>query len=338
MFALDMSIISISAADRLTALQQIFEAYFRQQSFVREPLHLYQPIDYMLGLDAKRVRPLACLIAAADEPLPPPTLPAALAIELFHNFTLLHDDIMDKSDLRRGQPTVFKQYGTNTAILSGDALLVLAYTYLQQSAEHLLPVLLKIFNKAALEVCEGQQLDMDFETQNLISEAAYLRMIELKTAVLLAASFEIGAYCGGATATQAKHWYNFGLNLGIAFQIQDDYLDSYGDAKNFGKPIGGDILNNKKTLLFIKACENATPAQLQKILQLYSTGGNEPAAPEKIEQVKNLYRQTEADTACRHYYEQYHRQAAQALEALQLPSRHLELAQLLMERLLHRQK
>ena len=225
--------------------------------------------EYFLSLGGKRVRPVMCLMGNElfDE-ISKDAWPVAAAIELFHNFTLIHDDIMDKAPLRRNQPTVHAKYGESTALLSGDVMLIVAYDYLNKiSSEYLHPVI-ALFNQTAKEVCEGQQLDMDFEKQEVVKMDEYLRMIELKTSVLLAASLRMGAILGGASQNNQDHLYAFGRNLGIAFQIQDDYLDAYGDPAKFGKQPGGDIMANKKTFLMIKALEAANAVQLKELKRL----------------------------------------------------------------------
>lgn len=224
----------------------------------KEPKELYLPIKYSLDLGGKRLRPALLLLAndlfgGKQED----AINAALAIEIFHNFTLVHDDIMDNAPLRRNHPTVFKKWNINIAILSGDVMFVQSLQFLAKSKPNHLPEILNLFNKTAIEVCEGQQMDMNFESIDNVSIDQYLKMIELKTAVLLAASLKIGAVLGNSTIEDANHIYEFGKNLGIAFQLMDDILDLYGDPKKFGKQIGGDVLANKKTYLLLKAKELA---------------------------------------------------------------------------------
>lgn len=234
----------------------LIENTLARQDFDREPEELYQPLRYILALGGKRLRP-ALSLAACDlyggslsEALMP-----ALGIELFHNFSLLHDDIMDQADLRRGKMTVHKKWDVNRAILSGDAMLVKAYQYIAQVEHSVLPKVLRCFSDTALGICEGQQMDMNFETRDAVSEEEYLEMIELKTAILLGAALKIGALVGGASGTAAQHLYRFGLSAGLAFQVQDDLLDAFGDPAKVGKQPGGDILQGKKTLLMIYAAE-----------------------------------------------------------------------------------
>lgn len=272
----------------LNDLQAIVEKSFGELQLPIEPRNLYDPISYTLSLGGKRVRPILCLMSTnlfsdiVDKAVKP-----AIALEIFHNFTLIHDDIMDNADVRRGKPTVHKKWNPNVAILSGDAAIIVAYKYVAQTDPMLLPEILKVFNATALEVCDGQQFDMEYEKLPVVTEDDYLRMIELKTSVLLAAAAKIGAILGGASLQDAERLYNFGRNLGLAFQLQDDLLDTYGDPKVFGKAIGGDIISNKKTFLMINALKLATqPFQvaLQKLLK------NEEIAPEeKIALVKAIY-------------------------------------------------
>lgn len=237
-----------------------------------EPRGLYAPIRYILEDGGKRIRPLLCLMGAdLYSGKPEEALSAAVAVEVFHNFTLLHDDIMDQAELRRGRPTVHKKWNPNSAILSGDAMLILAYRILQDGVPVYgagkLPALLDVFNRAAMEVCQGQQYDMEFETSDRdVSREEYIEMIRLKTSVLLAAALEMGAIVGGASEAERQALYAFGVNLGLAFQIQDDLLDTYGDAETFGKRIGGDIAVGKQTFLHIAAMERASTEQRAAIV------------------------------------------------------------------------
>lgn len=253
-----------------------------------EPRGLYAPVRYILEDGGKRIRPLLCLMGAdlySDDP--EAALPAAVAVEVFHNFTLLHDDIMDKAELRRGRPTVHLKWNESGAILSGDAMLILAYQILHAGAASYgtekLTELLAVFNRAAMEVCQGQQYDMDFEASDRpVTREEYIGMIRLKTSVLLAAALEMGAVVGGASAAERRAAYEFGVNLGLAFQIQDDLLDTYGDARTFGKTIGGDIAVGKKTFLHITAIERAAEAQRAAILAPGDIA-------EKLPRVRDIY-------------------------------------------------
>ena len=253
-------------------LTETFEEYLQQQLIRENPQKLYDPINYIMQLGGKRIRPLAVLIAyQAFKADFRSALPLAYAFELFHNFTLAHDDVMDQAEMRRGKPAMHMAYNLNSAILSGDTMLILAYRYLLDASAD--PVvqsgLLRIFTTTAQEICAGQQLDMDFESRNDVTLPEYLTMIRWKTAVLLAACLQSGALLGGASGEQAERLYHFGLNIGLAFQIQDDVLDLYGDAAGFGKKTGGDILQKKKTYLFLKAIELSDEHTQQKILDAY---------------------------------------------------------------------
>jgi geranylgeranyl diphosphate synthase, type II len=269
--------------------QSIFQTYLDKNTFTQTPQELYEPVNYILSLGGKRLRPLLVLMGCdLYSGTIKKALPVAMSVEIFHNFTLLHDDIMDAAPLRRGKPTVHTKYNTNTGILSGDVMVVYAYHYLNQvKSASLKAKLLNIFNKMAIEVCEGQQYDMNFESRNDVTITEYLRMIELKTSVLVAAAFQMGALLGGATDEVAEKLYEFGRNVGIAFQIQDDVLDTFGDPEKFGKKVGGDIVQNKKTYLVLKSYELGNEAQKTELHNLMTT----PTVDEnlKIEKVKNLY-------------------------------------------------
>lgn len=237
------------------------EDEIKKLDWSKEPKGLYEPIGYTLEAGGKRIRPTLCLIGArifgGEEK---DVLPAALALEVFHNFTLLHDDVMDKAEVRRGRPCVHKKWDENTAILSGDQMMIEAYKLLSQVAENQLPTVLRLFNKMATEICEGQQYDVDSETVDAgqCTMHDYMRMIRLKTSVLLATALQIGAYMAGATEQEQQALYEYGIHIGLAFQIQDDYLDCYGDEKTFGKAIGGDIREGKKTWLWLTAMQSTT--------------------------------------------------------------------------------
>ena len=251
----------------------------------REPKGLYEPIGYALAAGGKRLRPTLALLGAqavgGDDKA---VLPAALALEVFHNFTLLHDDVMDKASVRRGRPTVHVKWNENTAILSGDQMLIEAYKLLAQLPADKLPRVLDLFNKMATEVCEGQQLDVDFETREDVTIAEYMEMIRLKTSVLLATALQIGAYIAGGTHAEQQALYDYGINLGLAFQIQDDYLDCFGDPATFGKAIGGDIREGKKTWLWIVASQKSKveSKNVSEVLKRYEESGVKQAAEEEI--------------------------------------------------------
>jgi geranylgeranyl diphosphate synthase, type II len=268
--------------------QQFISDYLESQFAAKEPRNLYEPIHYILAVGGKRMRPVLTLMTAeifdADYKL---ALPSALAVEVFHNFSLVHDDIMDDAPLRRGNETVHEKWDTNTAILSGDAMLILAYQYFEKYTTDVFRDLAKLFSKTALEVCEGQQWDVDFETRDDVSIPEYLKMIEYKTAVLVAAAMKMGAIVAETSKENADLIYDFGLNLGLAFQLQDDYLDAFGDPKTFGKQVGGDIIENKKTYLYLKAIEFASEAEKQQLLHLFSIHPTDNSA--KIESVKDIF-------------------------------------------------
>lgn len=290
-----------------------FLSHLHEKTAVTEPAHLYEPVAYILSLGGKRLRPVLTLMGAevfgGDFEK---ALDAALAVEVFHNFTLLHDDIMDAAPLRRSQPTVHEKWDVNTAILSGDAMLILSYQYLESYEGAVYKKLMRLFNQTALEVCEGQQYDMDFETQEQVSEAAYLEMIRLKTSVLVAAALKMGAIIAQASEEQAQNLYDFGLNLGIAFQLQDDYLDAFGDPKTFGKQVGGDILENKKTYLYIQALKRATQEDRRDLLAWYQQDAHLPET--KIVKVKALFVKTAADRATQDAIRAYTQKAFACLE------------------------
>lgn len=272
----------------IDTLRKDIETWIKQLQFTHAPYTLYQPIEYSLAMGGKRIRPVMCLAACTlytdDYTI---ARPAALALEMFHNFTLLHDDVMDKADLRRNQPTVCAKWNTNTAILSGDQMLIEAYKLITQIDSPAFSLILSTFNQTATEVCEGQQYDMDFEQTNEVTIEQYLEMIRLKTAVLLAASIKIGALIGGADEADTNTLYDFGIHLGLAFQLQDDLLDTYGDEATFGKAIGGDIMENKKTFLLISALNNATIAQRHELATWIAA--KEPDREEKITAVRTIY-------------------------------------------------
>lgn len=250
--------------------QKEFLSYLESKEWVREPKNLYEPIDYILQLGGKRMRPILTLMAAdifSGEFKK--ALPAALAVEVFHNFTLVHDDIMDDAPLRRGKETVHEKWDTSTGILSGDAMLILAYQYFENYDPEVFQKLAKLFSKTALEVCDGQQLDVDFETRKNVRIDEYMNMIRLKTSVLVAAALKMGAIVANTNDENADLIYDFGLNLGLAFQLQDDYLDTFGDPDTFGKQVGGDIIENKKTFLYLKALEVADKETAKKLKYFY---------------------------------------------------------------------
>ena len=284
---------------------------------LKAPRNLYEPIEYVLKQGGKRLRPAMTLMACNlfSEEVQQAVMPA-VAIEVFHNFTLLHDDVMDKADIRRNQPTVHKKWSENAAILSGDAMQVLAYQYITQSRQDLLPSLLQVFSDTALQVCEGQQYDMNFETRSDVSIEEYRHMITLKTAVLLASSLKIGAICGDADKQNVEALYHFGISLGLTFQILDDWLDVYSDPKVFGKATGGDILTGKKTFLLITALERADAATSSQLTALLNN--REIADDVKITQVKALYDRLDVNRTVQQTIDEYYIETMQYLQKVQI--------------------
>lgn len=301
----------------LNTYKDIFLNYLEEQVEVKEPKKLYQPIKYILELGGKRIRPILVLMALdAFGKDVTKGLPAALAIEVFHNFTLLHDDIMDAAPLRRGKATVHKKWDVNTAILSGDAMMILANQYLEKYDAEVYKKLMILFQQTALEVCEGQQYDMDFETRDDVTIPEYINMIKLKTSVLVAAALKKGVVIAGATNDEADLMYSFGLNLGLAFQLQDDYLDAFGDPKTFGKQIGGDIIENKKTFLVLKAKESLRGGELTLFNDLYRMTPENSS--EKIKTVKKIFQESGAVDEIKAEIKSYTQKAFDVLERLKI--------------------
>ena len=282
----------------------------------REPYGLYEPIEYTLAAGGKRVRPQLAMIASQlfggkDEDV----LPAALALEVFHNFTLLHDDVMDKADVRRGRPTVHVKWNENTAILSGDQMLIEAYKLLSGVPADKLPKVLQLFNKMATEICEGQQYDVDFESQEHVTIEEYLKMIRLKTAVLLATALKMGSYIAGANTEQQDMLYEFGINIGLAFQIQDDILDVWGNPETFGKAVGGDISCNKKTFVYLEAMRRGGERlEGERLEEWYSQVLEDNT--EKIAAVKEIFERLGVRAACEKVVEDYTQKALALLNQL----------------------
>lgn len=291
--------------------------YISGQSIINAPEGLYRPIDYVLSMQGKRIRPVLMLMAynMYKEDVSP-ILPVATGIEIYHNCTLLHDDLMDRADMRRGKETVHKVWNDNTAILSGDAMLVMAYKYIAKSPVSHLKEVLDLFNTTALEICEGQQYDIDFEQQYDVTEDNYLEMIRLKTAVLVAASLKIGAIEADASPQDAKLLYDFGINFGLSFQLKDDFLDVYGDPALFGKNIGGDILCNKKTYMMIKALDLANETQKTELNKWLRREKFDPE--EKISAVISMYNEIGIKTLCEDKMNKYYNQAMYCLEAVSI--------------------
>ena len=313
-------------------LSNIFSEKFKVQHFPDQPASLYQPNEYFLSLPGKRIRPVLCLMGnELFDDINTDAWQVALAIELFHNFTLIHDDIMDKAPLRRGMPTVHSKFGESTALLAGDVMFVFAYDYLNRIHSSYLHRVIDVFNEMAKKVCEGQQLDMDFEKIPEVSFPEYLNMIELKTSVLLAASLKLGAILGGATNGNQELLYNFGKKLGIAFQIQDDYLDAFGDPEKFGKQSGGDIKMNKKTFLLVHALQSCSPAQKRELIKLMKEESDDK--PKKVIQ---LLRECKVDEWTLELKTKYFNDALADLEEVAVLSRRKqslkELAEFLVQR------
>ncbi|WP_073484203.1 MULTISPECIES: polyprenyl synthetase family protein [unclassified Flavobacterium] len=301
----------------ISQYQDFFIEYLSKQDIDKEPANLYEPIEYILGLGGKRMRPVLTLMAAevfnTDYKV---ALPAAMAVEVFHNFSLVHDDIMDDAPLRRGQVTVHEKWNLNTGILSGDAMLILAYQYFEQYEPAVFRDLAKLFSKTALEVCEGQQWDVDFETRKDVTIPEYLKMIEYKTAVLVAAAMKMGAIVAKSSEKDGDLIYDFGLNLGLAFQLQDDYLDAFGDPETFGKQVGGDIIENKKTYLYLKALEFSSPEKASELQKLFSLQLEDNS--EKIETAKAIFNESGASKATQEAIEMYTFKAFETLEKMDI--------------------
>lgn len=315
--------------------QQLFETYMAGQNLVKTPVGLYEPVRYIMDLGGKRIRPVLTLMGChIYEDHPGKALPAAMAMELFHNFSLMHDDIMDQASLRRGQPAVHTRYGLNTGILSGDAMLIMSYQYLlnTESETNRVSRAVRAFTHAAAEVCEGQQMDMDFETRADVTLKEYLKMIEGKTAALLGGCLEVGAWIGGAA--DVGNLAGFGRNIGIAFQIQDDLLDTFGDPRKVGKKPGGDILQNKKTALFLLALELGDDLDRQELLRLYSGLNTDPDA--KIKAVTRIFQKLDIPGQVRVLQEQYQESAFRQLEQLEAPAERKAPLRLLANQLLER--
>ncbi|MEO5775379.1 MAG: polyprenyl synthetase family protein [Flavobacterium sp.] len=297
--------------------QDIVTKHFNSLALKKEPKNLYEPIRYILSLGGKRLRPVLTLMSAEVFDVDcQKALPAATAVEVFHNFSLIHDDIMDDAPLRRGNETVHEKWNVNTGILSGDAMLILAYQYFEEYEPIIFRELAKLFSKTALEVCEGQQYDVDFETRDDVTISEYLKMIEYKTAVLVGASMKMGAIVAKTSAENANSIYDFGLNLGIAFQLQDDYLDAFGNPETFGKQVGGDIIENKKTYLYLKAMEFASANEKEQLFHLFSIQPSDNT--DKINSVKEIFNQTGASEATQKAIESYTFKAFETLEKMNI--------------------
>ena len=305
----------------LAELQTIIQQAIERLNYPTQPPDLYEPISYILSIGGKRLRPalllMACDIFGGDVNK---AVKAALAIEVFHNFTLMHDDIMDNAPLRRGRTTVHELWNNNVGILSGDVMLIEGYKLMMNVPEPLLRPILHIFNETAVGVCEGQQLDMEFETRNDVNIDEYINMIRLKTAVVLGGALKIGALIGGANETDANLLYTFGEQLGVAFQLQDDILDVFGNPEKFGKQVGGDIISNKKTYLLLKALELAHPSQKSELHKWLST--SDADQKDKVKAVTELYDQLEVRRYAEQAMQTYADKAFAALDAINLPDAH----------------
>jgi geranylgeranyl diphosphate synthase type II len=299
--------------------QDQISSHFKILTLTREPKNLYEPIQYILSLGGKRLRPVLTLMAAEVFDIDSKkALAAATAVEIFHNFSLIHDDIMDDAPLRRGNETVHEKWNINTGILSGDAMLILAYQFFEQYEPKIFQELAKLFSKTALEVCEGQQYDIDFETRDDVTIPQYLKMIEYKTAVLVGAAMKMGAIVAETSEENKNLIYDFGLNLGIAFQLQDDYLDAFGDPETFGKQVGGDIIENKKTYLYLKALEFGNADQKEQLMHLFSIQPSDNT--DKIDSVKSIFNETGASESTQKAIQEYTFKAFETLEKMQISS------------------
>ncbi|WP_218598257.1 polyprenyl synthetase family protein [Polaribacter sp. NJDZ03] len=303
--------------------QKYFINYLESKKWVNEPRNLYEPIDYILKLGGKRMRPILTLMAAdifSGEY--EKAMPAALAVEVFHNFTLIHDDIMDDAPLRRGKATVHEKWDLNTGILSGDAMLILAYQYFENYEPIVFHKLAKLFSKTALEVCDGQQLDVDFETRNDVTIEEYINMIRLKTSVLVAAALKMGAIVVETSEENADLIYDFGLNLGLAFQLQDDYLDTFGDPKTFGKQIGGDIIENKKTFLYLKSLDIASEEDKNALSVFYNQNLTENSI--KIKEVTHIFEKNNIPVLIKEQIKSYTEKSFDTLNAMDITEKNKE--------------
>ena len=301
----------------LEELYKIIDEATEKTQWPAEPHYLYAPLKYMLNIGGKRIRPRFCLVTynLFKDDIGPHIVNPAMAVELFHTFTLIHDDIMDNADLRRGRPTIFKKWNSNIAILSGDTMCISSYQLLSSTPREHINEVVTLFSKTAIEICEGQQLDMDFEEMNNVSMDEYVNMITLKTAVLLACAAKMGAIIGGADKELCNQIYDFGLKLGLAFQIEDDYLDSFGDEKSFGKKIGGDILNNKKSWLLTRCREEALlkgkGTKLDALMEMEPTD-------EKIAAFQNFYKELAINRLATEEIEKNYSEAIEILNGMSL--------------------
>ncbi len=319
----------------IEAYQKSFLSYLEDFAVTKEPNNLYDPINYILKLGGKRLRPVLTLMTTdvfgGDYKL---AMDAALSVEVFHNFSLVHDDIMDDAPLRRGQETVHEKWDLNTGILSGDAMLILAYQLFENYEPETFQALAKLFSKTALEVCEGQQYDIDFETRNNVTIPEYLKMIEYKTAVLVAAAMKMGAIVAKASTEDQNSIYDFGRNLGIAFQLQDDYLDAFGDPETFGKQVGGDILEHKKTYLYLKVLELGSEQEQSDLIRFITN--NTLSNDEKVRNVKAIFETSGASEATQNAVKAYTNKAFEVLKALHISDDKKQMLSVFGEQLMNR--
>jgi geranylgeranyl diphosphate synthase type II len=301
----------------LEQIHEIISQKIKSINLSGKPAELYEPIKYTFSLGGKRLRPALCLLGCDMlEGNPDHALDPAIGIEIFHNFTLIHDDIMDQAPIRRGRETVYKKWNQNVAILSGDTMMALAYDFIMKAPESSRTDVLAAFNKTAIEVCEGQQYDMNYETQELVTIPDYIEMIRLKTAVLLGSSLKIGALIAGVKNENAEKLYSFGENIGIAFQLKDDLLDAFSDEKKFGKMKGGDIVTNKKTFLYIKAFELAKDENLANLKRLFSNEVSDPAS--KISGVLEIYEKLKIQQHTEHEIRKFYQKAMTCLDHIKI--------------------
>jgi geranylgeranyl diphosphate synthase type II len=303
----------------IEAYKAEFQNYLKSKTVVKEPKNLYEPIDYILSLGGKKLRPILALLSADAFGIDyRKALDVALAIEVFHNFTLIHDDIMDDAPLRRGKVTVHEKWDINTGILSGDAMLILAYQYLESYDAPVFKKLTQLFSKTGVEVCEGQQLDIDFETRTDVSLEEYMYMIKLKTSVLVGSALQMGAIIAEVSDEQSSKIYDFGLNLGIAFQLQDDYLDAFGDPEIFGKQVGGDIIENKKTYLYLLTLDTLKGKEKEKFEELFSMQSADVQV--KIYTAKQMFTSTGAVDKIKILIQDYTTKSFEILESIDIPT------------------
>lgn len=320
----------------LKTYRREFNTYLKTKIEVQKPENLYEPMCYILDIGGKRVRPVLTMITTEIfGGIYKEALAAALALELFHNFSLMHDDIMDNAPTRRGEITVHEKWDVNTAILSGDAMLIKSYELLEQYEETIFKELVSLLSRSAIEVCEGQQYDVDFENSEKVTLSDYLKMITKKTSVLIAASMEMGAIVAGGTKISRRKMYSFGKNLGIAFQLQDDYLDAYGDPETFGKQLGGDIISNKKTFLYLQALKIAAPSSVRELQHLFSIRPTDPTT--KIITVKRIYDECGVPELTQKEIATYTQNAFKQLEKLNITDDKMQTLRQLGEYLMGRQ-